>query len=254
MNREIKLEGLKVYVIKRPYDFYSDNESVRYLMTEMFEMKLRGYRSHYNYGVLPCGDLDFISDHIMITKFIDGRERVLSAFRCVKYSACKDFRIPFPGLKLITSCVQNNRYEFYERTNEWIQMALNYGDIGFSSSWTMDRDIMTKKELIAIKQISLDLFVLYYSKNVSNVLAQASIKYGVPKLHEQMGFEFLKNDSGEKLGELSISSYFEVPIYVMHLTNNQWSNEYLDKAKASQSLWDGRTEISKDSEDLKIAV
>lgn len=243
-NVNLNKYDLKVVVLKTPYNNFDTNAEVQSLLSNIFKLKLTGYKAHYPYGILPISDLDFIGNHVCLCLQENNNLIPITAFKSVKKSACDRFQVPFPVVNHKFGMWKNNFQEFVDGINNWTESVLAEGrQPAYNASWTMD--INLNKELRSLaREISMSLFYFYYNEEgITDVINSTSAKHNVNLIQENMGLEYLKDMNGEKLGTFNSPIFFQEPFYLMYLGTNGFSDNFSNECNKYASLWENRLEI-----------
>lgn len=247
---------LQTYIIKCPYDTYRESELTRTLMTDIFKLKFDGYRSYYPYGIMPVSDYDFMANHICLTLYDAEKYIPLFAFKSITNEACKKFRAPFP--------VIGHKFGMYkENFMPWVEALQNWQDeldkkkvtYAYNASYTM-HSTMNKDLRDLTRDISHAYLCYHYlTENINHVINSTANNHKINQIEEQMGWIYLKDKHGNKLPPFESPVFFEKPFYLMHTTENSFSEEFRKKCEPFKHLWENRVVIElENSEGQKKAA
>jgi len=238
----------KIFVLETPYEYYENCAHTRDIVSDIFKIKLKGYKPSYPFGMMPIGALDFFSNHVLLTREeVDGSFTPLMTFKSTKLSDCKKFSIPFPIIGHKFGDKKSMFKEHILAIESWLNSRdLLKEEVGYNSGWTMNNEVNNEKGLRRlIRDLSTYLYYFYYtSYNIPNIITSASSKFKVYRLQEEMGFSYLKDRSGNRLEDFASPAFFDEHFYIMHLENSGFPKEFLEKAMKFKSLWDNRTTFS----------
>jgi hypothetical protein len=246
---------LQIIVIERPYDTYRTSELTRKFMTDIFHLKMEGYCSHYPYGIMPVSDYDFMATHVCLTLQTENGYVPISAFKSIDSNVCDIFRVPFPAINSKFGMFKNEFPVYVEALQDWEERIKSKNEVyAYNASWTMKTDL--PKDLRDFtREISKALFYFYYSSaGIKYVMNSTSAHYGVNKIQESMGLEYLTRANGETLPTFISPVFFGEPFYLMYLGEKGYSKELVELAEQYKMMWKNRMVINGNTETKRKAA
>ncbi|MGE3608373.1 MAG: hypothetical protein AB7I27_02205 [Bacteriovoracaceae bacterium] len=246
---------LQTFVIKCPYDTYRESEFTRTLMTDIFKLKFDGYRNHYPYGIMPISDYDFMANHICLTLENNGKYIPLFSYKSVTNEICKKFRVPFP-------VIGHKFGEYKENFTPWVNAILDWQrkldqqniTYAYNASYTMNTQMDKDLRDLTRELTYAYLYYHYATENIKHVINSTASNHKINQHEEEMGWVYLKDKDGNKLPPFESPLFFEKPFYLMHTTENCFTENFRKKCEPYASLWERRIIIEEDSADIKKKV
>ncbi len=225
--------------LRRPFDHWDDPQ-VRQLFCEMIALKKTGYGHNYQ-NLLPVATIDFVSDHYMLWKNIDGQKVHISALRSTTLDVTKEFNLNCPCLDLLLSMGKasdiKKHLEVYESFVS--EFATTPEDVRYFSGWTIDPKHRQKDEsgrfLHFAALATLALAHREYNAQVALVSGMPHVK--TDKLLSDMGYRAWHGEDGV-LGALPSPNFNMHPALFMYCREHR--PEYLERLSFIQKQWDAR--------------
>lgn len=187
--------------------------------------KEAGYRQHYQSGILPLGEDDFIATHLILA--IESEPIVM--YKSIDRDLCQRFSMPFKGFDLFPLSMKESRPDI----SKILQSPEN---ISYDSSWSMNpqfREQFGKSQ--RVRDMVTAMAVHYHSTNGPARWLTA----GVEKLKIDKYFESMGCRSLYKSLSLPIIDGETVSVLCMDKEDN-WSDYSLSCAAEFKSLWNSR--------------
>lgn len=177
------------------------HESVQHLFGKIAALKLSGYRSKHQDGVLPLDSTDFVGTHVLICGDSEGENpgTPLAGFKSVALSTCDKHMLSFPPVSLIRSCVPTP-VKHEKKILEMISEArAEKRDIYYNGSWTVAPETRSDPELreVLVQASFAMLWTHYASRNQHPVIAAAVVRFGVDANKRFIGFRDFVEDPGK---------------------------------------------------------
>ncbi len=253
-NMHLVDHGLKIVVLKRPYDTYRDSKEMRDLLSLVFKLKLDGYSKYYPYGILPISDVDFIADHILMCRYNGDMLVPVSGFKSIKYSECLKFKIPFPIAQHKFGQETGKFSNYISGINNWMESlsSLNI-DFAYNLSWTIQPEI-EKAVRNTIRELTFALMYFHYNnEGIKNVINSTAALRGINAQEERMEMQYLRGGDGTKLGAFESPTFFGQPFYIMHTKQSGFGELFIKDCEKFQHLWDSRSIIGELVAEKKVA-
>jgi len=198
----MSLKNLRIIVIDNPYDQMSE-PLVQELLPRVFDLKIKGYRSRYDYGVLPLDTSDFIATHFVIAHPKGAVFQPILSYKMLTLKRAKLFNLPFSPMVMMQQCGTEKHVQAVRQiiTNA----ELKGRDVSYIGSLTIDPEYKSDKLLV---QKLMDLFVVchyFYSleNNISEGLSGATVRFKMSRLVERIGYKPLELE-GEALSPIVV--------------------------------------------------
>lgn len=225
--------------LRRPFDNWHLPE-VRELFAEMVAIKKIGYGHNYHH-LMPVGTIDFVSDHYMLWKMIEGKKVYISALRSTTLDATKEYNLTCPCLDLILSIGKvadiNKHLDVYQRFLQMYSQDLE--GVRYFSGWTTDPKHRQKDELGRFYQFAalatLALSHREYQAKIALVSGMPHVK--TDQLLTDMGYQVWQHE-GQPLDALPSPNYNMRPALFMYCLSHR--PEYLERLSFIQKQWDER--------------
>lgn len=233
--------GLKIVVLKCPYNTYRESEEIRSWLSMVFKMKLDGYMKYYPYGILPISDIDFIGDHILMCRYEDGKLVPVSGFKSIKYSVCEKFNIQFPVVQHKFGRDKDKFENYVSGIEKWMSDLINEKtDFAYNLSWTIQPEL-DKSTRNIVRELTFALMYFHYNQEgINNVINSTAALRGINAQEERMEMLYLKGGDGHTLGAFESPTFFGQPFYIMHTKKTGFGDLFKEDCKKYQSLWESR--------------
>jgi hypothetical protein len=230
--------SLAVVVLRCPYDTINE-ERTRKLFSDLFALKVSGYRDEYPYGVLPMETADYVGTHLLICERHEDDLIPLAGFKSITWSRCQTHHLEFPIFHMTQG--QDPAYERVIR--ELLSDAgTRSEEVGYNGSWTIRPDLRSNREFThLLRDLSYMMLVRYYTEyNIPHIIAAASTRFKVDEVKKFLGFDYLRvNDVA--LPPIEVTSYFGEKATIMHL--RRFTREALALAERFIPLWESKLVI-----------
>lgn len=87
--------------LRCPFEAWEDKE-VREIFSQMVAVKKAGYQFNYS-SVLPVDTLDFISDHYLVWKIVDGEKRYIAGMKGISLETVTRYKQSLPCVSLLST-------------------------------------------------------------------------------------------------------------------------------------------------------
>ena len=227
-----ELSELKLIILENPYDLMEKSQ-VRDLFSRMVELKVKGYRHEYDYGVMPVDSTDFIANHIMICLESEEGFKPVCAYRSLSLQRSMAFKAQFPALALAK---ERGSSALVREVQEMIDFSLANGrGLSYDSSWTVDPELRKERKNNRIfLELLMALCVLYHRDyNLPDWITAGILRLETHEVFYRMGLVPFENDPVIKHPAV----HDEEAIFVKLKENSEAALEMAEKYKA---LWKER--------------
>jgi len=233
------LNNYKITLVHCPYNHFHKDKSLRDFLSETWKMKLEGFRAYFPYGVLPVDHLDFISNHVVVSKFINNELVPVSGFKSISAHIANLFRIPFPVETHIYGGSEIDFPLFSKVINMWKKnkpldkMAYNFG-------YTID-PTLTKEEKKFISALTYACIYFYYKElKIPNIIHWVNNTFKLVEGQRDIGFEKCSY-LNEELPPLISKSLFNLEYHLMTMENLQFNPNYIQQIEREfRKVWDNK--------------
>lgn len=226
---------LRIVVIHNPYDTFQE-PLVKDLFSKMVELKLKGYRAEYPYGVLPVDASDFVAAHQMVC--IESRSGFvpIMGYKSTTLEKCQIYNMVFPALNLVRQAGATPHDKAVEAI---VANCKNPAELTYTGSWTVDPSVKRNPALATqLKHLFKTMYVLYHLENsIHQIIAGGTLRFKTEKLIERWGHEPLTYN-GEKLPTIRVKHLLNEEVLVMHLKKFTEEAKVIDEE--SLALWQDR--------------
>jgi hypothetical protein len=246
MVMETKAQRWRVIIIRNPYDCL-DDDFTQNIFIKTINMKLHGFRRHFNYGVLPISNFDFFADHVIICDYQNDTPTPIMAFRSLPLKRCSQFASKNPLIMELEKF--DGTEQHIESINQLIAHYNQQGvDVSYDGSVTRFPDITMPA---ADKKLLHELFkYLVYQNQVQQrqvVLTGAILKAKMDVILKDIHFQALKDNLGNELPIVSNNHLDNEEGMVMVQEHYQGLKELDQRYHFLKRYWDHRIEISQET-------
>jgi hypothetical protein len=187
---------LKVIILDNPYDQLAD-ALVQKIFPKCLELRVRGFRSRYDDGVLPFDTSDFFATHILVgTGSLDNFSALLG-FKQFTLSRCEHFKATFAPLALMKQLNLTEHAGVIESILGRCRKESR--EISYLGSLVMNPEVKTDK---VMSSYLLDLFIVlqYFFANEFNIqegIVGTTLRFKTDRLARTLGYKPLA--SGDKI-------------------------------------------------------
>lgn len=225
--------------LRHPYLNW-EQPNVKELFMQAINIRKLGYDHNYK-QLMAVGTLDFLSDHYLVWKEINGKKVYVSAMRTTTMDVTNYYKINFPCEDLINSIGKKHNVD--KQVEVYQKLLKQFGNspekVRYFSGWTTIPIHRTRDQIgrtIQLAAVSTMAFSHWeYSSNLSIASAMPHVK--TDKMFIEMGYE-IWSKNGEFLSALPSPNYNDFPTQFMACT--QLSEEYFNKTRFVKSKWDER--------------
>lgn len=245
-SRKETVSKVKIVIVEKPYEIYQESLFAREFMSKLWKLKLDGYSKKHKYGVLPIGRDDWFSNHIVVCLEEADDLNPIMAFKSTTSDICVRFNDDFP---IIPSFFKNKEGHYPDHIlaiKSWIAERRVSGDhFAYNSSYTICPEIKFDSELLqVVRELTYATFYSYYTGyNISHVIATASAKFKMHLVKEKAGFDYIKLE-GREIPSFNSSTYSEDDYYVMHVSDQMYSDFIKSISKKYEELWSERLTLT----------
>ena len=231
---------LKIVVIDCAYDTM-ENVQTQTLFAKTVAMKIRGYRKHYPYGVLPADAGDFIGTHVLLCEEQIGGLEPLMGMKFTTGARCHTHHLEFPLFHVVDRRFTEHHYAVEKAVNTIIKANESFS---YSASWTMDEEARKDPNFANFcKHLSIAFFYHYAETyEVKNLFAAATLRFKVEQWKLFLGYQPLENN-GVPLPAIECIPFFNEPILLMHL--RKFRPEASNHAEQFNYLWNRRLTLGR---------
>jgi hypothetical protein len=245
------MKNLRFLLLECPYDIWSE-PLAQETFVSMVDMKLRGFRNNYPYGILPLDTIDFVATHLLICEEKkNGKLLPLAGYRSITLDRCMTHKIKFP----LVSILENAKADHHLKVIKDIlkRHSDNPAAIAYDGSWTILPEIRQDRQLVQqLKDMTMGFgthFGVY--RKLHALVGVGAVKYKADVYFNAWGYQNISKDSQE-LPSLTLESHFGMESKVFHLT--KYSQQAIQFSEQYHSYWENRIELTGNSNHaLKIA-
>lgn len=234
-------------ILKKPYDTFSDSVETRDFLGKVFKLKLDGYTKYYPYGILPISDVDFMADHLVVCHEINGELIPVSGVKSIRYSTCSSFNVPFPAINHLFDSQSDLFPVHKEAIKNWSNQLTQKGeDFVYFGSWTMS-PFLSKEDRSIVRDLNFAIICFFHRhERIRNLINATSTTNSVHIHEEKMGFNYLQDKNGKELGTFQAHNFAGKPFALMHITGDDFLDDYIRSIDKFKSLWDNRKVIGEE--------
>ncbi|MDD0851849.1 hypothetical protein HBN50_02025 [Halobacteriovorax sp. GB3] len=237
-----------IVVLDCPYDTLHDPRT-RDILNDTVQLKVDGFKTGYQYGVLPVDTADFIATHILMCFKYGERYLPVAGFKSITPQRSEFHRIQFPLLSLLNSSKANVHSQII--VNELEQADKKGLQARWDSSYTILPSLRKDRAITEhLKELFICSHVNFHKEFKSDIVYSSGVvKYKTDQFFSSWGYERIQN-KGEDLPLISQYSLFEEQVRLMRLS--RLDHPYaLEMAEKFKDIWDNKTVISSKKE-LKL--
>lgn len=236
-------DSFRILVLDCPYDSWETPETKEWF-GKIIELKLKGYRREYPYGVLPMDTSDFIATHLIIAKDSEAGLEPVMAYRSVSQDRCQKHSISLPVLSLMKQLAAAEHAAEIQKIID--HCASEKTRLCYASSLAVAEEYAGHPEL---KEILKMVNVCHTREDkVSEILAGGVLRFKMDRFYSFMGYNKLAHN-GSPLEALKIPFACNELTGFFHL--KEFSDEAKEIAKKYEYLWAERIILGKPSKTNK---
>ncbi|WP_372369348.1 hypothetical protein [Candidatus Uabimicrobium sp. HlEnr_7] len=197
---------LQLVVLNNFYDC-SYNNYAKVHFGNIIDLKIQGYSTRYNYGVLPFNTSDYFATHFSVVE--KNSQKMLMTYKTLSYSRCQQFNQTFPALALVME--EENQNQNHQKA---IQSAITEAqktktELLYHGGFTIHPDYRRKKNkkithlLFRIAQMCKVNYALETSSSCALVFITEGKKFH--KYFTENNYQNLEF-AGENLGPVTVHS------------------------------------------------
>ena len=241
---------IKLVTLECPYDTWGDGITET-LFSRVVQLKLKGYKAEYPYGVLPVDTTDFICTHHMACIEVGKELYPVMAYKSVTSDRLKTHSLPFPLINLLKYC--GTKEHLIAVQDIVTKCELNNKKLSYDSSWTIDPEI--RKDLSfkpLLREIMNTMHVYFHKDNgTDEILSLGSTRFKMEKLFDYWGYKLIEY-MGKSLATFDVPTYFNENVVLIHQSNG-FSKSANTDAKKYETLWEEKVVI-KSKTQRKVAA
>lgn len=236
--------GIKIVVLKCPYNTYKESEEMRNMLSLVFQLKLEGYMKYYPYGILPISDIDFVGDHILMCRYENNVLIPVSGFKSIKNSVCEKFQLSFPIVQHKFGQQKEKFKNYVYGVDLWMNQLKQEGvDFAYNLSWTILPSLDRPTRNI-VRELTFALMYFHYNhEGIKNVINSTAALRGINAQEERMEMEYLKDENGHALGAFESPTFYGQPFYIMHTKKTGFGSGFIEDCQKFRNLWESRLVI-----------
>lgn len=228
---------IKLVTLECPYDSWGDGVT-EVLFSRLVQLKLKGYRAEYPYGVLPVDTTDFVCTHHMACIEVDKELYPVMAYKSIAWDRLKTHSLPFPLVSLLKVCGTQEHLLAVQKVIQECEAANK--NLSYDSSWTIDPEIRKDEVFKPLLRQIMNTMHVYFHKEyqTDEILSLGSTRFKMEKLFEYWGYKLI-DYMGKTLSTFDVPSYFNENVVLIHQKNG-FSEQAKNDSKKYEELWNNR--------------
>lgn len=232
-------------IINNAYDCIHD-EYARELWAKIMALKIAGYRSEYNYGVLPVDTSDFYSHHMAIFEKLEGGElKAILGCKSIGLNRHKEFSKD--EFVLVDHFRRSNALDHMQAIRDLVKYAEDTRkNMHYLCSYTTDPALRGNPIFSQLlRDVFTGMYVNFHLENKIDLSTAAGAKrFKVDRLIEAWGYDRLKL-KGEPLGDYNPACIHGHD--AVFFATEKFSDYGHECARKYQVMWESRVQLDKET-------
>jgi hypothetical protein len=227
-----------------------DNQYTQEMLCKLFAAKKQGYSTNHDEGFLPLSREDFVCNHIMICKEINGDLKPVSISKIILSTTCEKYHMDHPMLVALKGGCSDEYYSYVEGMINDIHAE--GGVTSYSGGFTIDRRyVKDREEINTLKEIYCAMHTLIHEdRGVHTLFAYAVIKFKMEAFFGNWGMHPIPMNGEPEL--VITKEHANVGLYPITAKISELSFYSKSMAKKYKHLWDARLDTKRIEE--KVAA
>jgi hypothetical protein len=232
---KIDLDTLKLVELDCFYDL-SEKHAAAEVFKQAIQLKLRGYKHEYPYGVLPVDTTDFFGIHFMLCLQKDGNLEPIMAHKSINSFRCELHKVTFPAIHVLGANYVSLRAELERIVAE---AHAENRPVYYGSSWTIDPMVRsTNRDLVGeLRNIFVAINAFQYLEVAPAELVTCGVKrFKTEKFfNSTLGYSAIGGEDAATFKHAFISGEEMVMMHSKSITQTG-----INAAEPYRNLWENR--------------